>query len=253
VDARRLAEKWAVARGTAEKADKPDPMQERDALAWLITAGVGAAVLRVLLLEVRAAMTEGYWIGFASAGSVLLGTDVDWGSWVPGDLDAARLVLDEQGGAGGLLALLDAADVRIRSVSANLMDDLARALALSLARGESAATLAADLRDILDDATRAWMVAVTEISRASSAATLDRYQAAGVEASEWMTALDDRVCPICDGNEQDGPVPLRSAFSSGDTQPPAHPLCRCALSPTTLTGPEAAAALAGAGIEEESA
>jgi SPP1 gp7 family putative phage head morphogenesis protein len=43
---------------------------------------------------------------------------------------------------------------------------------------------------------------------------------------EWLTAEDERVCPICgplDGER----VGLREAFSGGFSHPPAHPQCRC--------------------------
>jgi hypothetical protein len=52
-----------------------------------------------------------------------------------------------------------------------------------------------------------------------------------VSAKEWLTALDDRVCRICSGNEGDGPIALGAYFSSGDDAPPGHPNCRCAIGP----------------------
>lgn len=44
----------------------------------------------------------------------------------------------------------------------------------------------------------------------------------------WLTANDERVCPICgtaEGEEQY----LQRSFSSGVLLPPAHPSCRCAV------------------------
>ena len=80
------------------------------------------------------------------------------------------------------------------------------------------------------------MVAVTEINRAVSAATLAIYAEAGIRAKEWLTAADQRVCPTCDRNAGDGPIPLDAAFTSGDTAPPGHPTCRCALGPVDFMG-----------------
>lgn len=45
---------------------------------------------------------------------------------------------------------------------------------------------------------------------------------------KWLTAYDERVCPICsaiDGETADMDAP----FSIGKLLPPAHPLCRCAV------------------------
>jgi hypothetical protein len=54
-----------------------------------------------------------------------------------------------------------------------------------------------------------------------------RYKDAGLEKQEW--AVSD-PCDICAKN--DGAiVPIGTSFPSGDTQPPAHPHCRCVLLP----------------------
>jgi hypothetical protein len=54
-----------------------------------------------------------------------------------------------------------------------------------------------------------------------------RYKEAGLEKQEW--AVSD-PCDICAKN--DGAiVPIGTSFPSGDTQPPAHPHCRCVLLP----------------------
>jgi SPP1 gp7 family putative phage head morphogenesis protein len=255
VDPAAIAEAWAAARNLPKdsKPDGPDAAQIADALAWLANLGVLGAIRAAIEPVLEDAAAEGYLIGYVSAVAMVLETAVDWHGWTPGDADAARLVLDENGGSAGLRALLDAAGVTINGISATEFDRLAEALAEALLKGDSAETLAAALSGIVADEVAAYRIAVTEISRAVSAATLNTYAALGVEASEWLTSLDDRVCSICGGNEDDGPVLLRSAFSSGDTQPPAHPVCRCSLIPVTLTGADAAAALADAGQDEEGA
>lgn len=43
-------------------------------------------------------------------------------------------------------------------------------------------------------------------------------------------------CKICRGNEADGAIPLSQAFSSGVTQGPAHPRCRCCVAPAVTGG-----------------
>lgn len=76
---------------------------------------------------------------------------------------------------------------------------------------------------------RARTIANTEINRAMSRATRDAYSRNGIEAQEWITTGDDRVCDVCDANESQGAV--TTEFGSGDDYPPAHPNCRCALIP----------------------
>jgi hypothetical protein len=73
---------------------------------------------------------------------------------------------------------------------------------------------------------RAEAIAVTEITRAASAA-LDEYQAqlddAGVMMEKvWRTNRDELVCPLC------GPLNGKPETEWGDHgPPPRHPRCRC--------------------------
>ena len=51
----------------------------------------------------------------------------------------------------------------------------------------------------------------------------------------WLTAADERVCPVCgmaDGEECD----IESVFSMGKKLPPAHPSCRCAVAYEEVEG-----------------
>lgn len=207
----------------------PDPR------AWLATQDVH---LSGPLAQVMADLyTEGYLVGDRSAQAVLaagLGATVDWGDWKPGDPQAARLILSGDGSDVGLERLLQSAGVTISSIAEGRLDEVAAVLADGLENGLGPDEIAAALRGVLDDPKWARMVALTETNRAMSAATLQRYRDNGVEAKEWLTALDQRVCGLCSDNEGDGPIPLSAYFSSGDDAPPGHPSCRCAVTPSTL-------------------
>ena len=98
----------------------------------------------------------------------------------------------------------------------------------------SVQSLADQLRDVLDNPSRAELVAQTEIARAQSSAALREYAESAVERVEWSTAEDAKVCPRCDADEAAGPVPIHTAFPSGNLMPPGHPRCRCALIPAAL-------------------
>ena len=245
VDTRRLAEQWIAERAILGKADEPDLddveaaggdeaviRTDHDAVGWLTAHGVNLVAALVFIHQLHA---EGYVIGERSATAVVSGrATVDWSTWKPGHADAARLV-HPAGAANGLETLLDDAGITIRSVAANRMDKLAQALSDALAAGDSVDTLARDLRDILDDEAWAERVAVTEISRAMSAATLNTYRANGISQVSWLVAADQRTCVLCINNESAGPIPIGANFPSGAVHPPQHPSCRCSLLPESTS------------------
>lgn len=156
---------------------------------------------------------------------------IDWQGWEPGHPEAARKILSADGADVRLAALLDADGMSIGRIAEGRLDEVAAVLADGLERGASADEIATALRGVLDDPHWAYMTAVTETNRAMSAATLDEYEQSGVDGKGWLTAFDQRVCPICGGNEDAGPIPLGEAFPSGHQRPPAHPRCRCGLIP----------------------
>jgi SPP1 gp7 family putative phage head morphogenesis protein len=232
-----LARTWLASRTEATD------LGAADARAWLEQQGIDLETPLRRVLEPL--WTEGYFIGDRAAAAMVAGLllarkaadphafDVaaDWSGWTPGDARAAALILDAEGRAGGLIDLLDAAGVDITSIAMHRLDDLAQVLHRSLAEGWSNGKLAKALRGVLEDPRYARMVATTETNRAVSAASLARYRDNQIEAKEWMSAEDQRVCKICNENEGDGPVALDAYFSSGDDAPPGHPDCRCAIAP----------------------
>jgi hypothetical protein len=165
----------------------------------------------------------------------------DWGTWVPGDLEAAREILEREGLLDGLLELLDTGDTIADSIMVARLDALAGALIAGLEAGDPPAKIAAALRAINADPRWAYRVAVTETTRAVSSATLLRYGRNGIAAKEWATAADQRVCSVCNINQDTGAVLLANPFPSGDDAPPGHPLCRCSLYPALQSVSEAMA------------
>jgi SPP1 gp7 family putative phage head morphogenesis protein len=96
--------------------------------------------------------------------------------------------------------------------------------------------LETSLLDTVASVTRALTLTQTEITWSMAEGMLGWYFGAGVRTVGWLTAEDDRVCPRCAGNEAEGWIPSGDDFPSGDTQPPAHPNCRCALMPGDIHG-----------------
>jgi SPP1 gp7 family putative phage head morphogenesis protein len=90
-----------------------------------------------------------------------------------------------------------------------------------------------DLRATFMDmsGTRAEMIARTETCDALEQAFMDRAEELGIDGKEWVVLSP---CPICEENAAAGPIGIDETFPSGDIRPPAHPNCRCALSPVLL-------------------
>lgn len=209
----------------------------RDQLVKLIRGGV-TADQAVVAIEQSVGSTiapvlddlwyESWALGDRSALAKVVGGEPDWADWKPGDPDAARLVVDEE----AFNRLLESYGIdEIKSIADSYMTDATRLLHDALERGASADELARELSYLLANSDRAKMIAQTETARAVSRAAENRYREAGIEKVQWVTAMDERVCPICDGNEEAGPTPVGSSFPSGVSSPPGHPRCRCVVIP----------------------
>lgn len=104
-----------------------------------------------------------------------------------------------------------------------------------------------DIIDLLQPAfgdARAAMIAVTETTRAYASGQIEAAKQLQAKYPDftviktWETNNDDRVCDIC-GPNQGQEIGLDEAFSSGDTEPPAHVNCRCWINYYTKEGRDA--------------
>lgn len=141
-----------------------------------------------------------------------------WDDWKAGDVGAADLVHDS-----GFRALMRDQDVAIRGISDTTLDRMGTLLSEGAARGDSVDTIARSMEGILDDPSRAYGIANTELARAVSQATADTFEANDIEEWDWL--VSDDACDECLDEEDSNP------HSLGDLQPPLHPSCRCAMSP----------------------
>lgn len=78
----------------------------------------------------------------------------------------------------------------------------------------------------LDSSNWSFMVARTETARAASFAQKATLQEIGMKTWQWN--VQDSGCDICDDND-DAIVAIGDDFPSGDSEPPAHPNCRCVV------------------------
>ena len=204
----------------------------QQAWSWLTGQGVQAAIQAAINSVMQNLYAEGFAVGKESAREQLDSAYESkfWDDWKPGDVSAARLVA-----GNGLQELLDGYGIQtIKSVAQTRMKDLANALAEGFEEGDSADTIAKDIRQILITPQRAQMIAGTELARATVQASVKEYVKADQDAKAWSGTPDDRICPGCKKNVEAGYIPIGNAFPSGALWPPGHPECRCAPMPGKL-------------------
>lgn len=221
---------------TMPNPDEPLSLARAKARAWAImnvklnNEGLYAVIRRVL--------ADGFVLGRTSANDALRKTKkykpkavnndnlegfIDWENWKPGSQSASLLLRP----AGAFKKLLEDINITIKGINNEDYERLGSALADSVALGLSPKRSAKLIENIVASPARALTIAITEGSRAINTATVERYEEMGVEEMEWIAAIP---CDVCAENEGEVRA-VGEAFPSGDTEPPAHPNCRCALLP----------------------
>lgn len=129
----------------------------------------------------------------------------------------------------------------IGGINATTQEQVVFAIDKWIKSGERLDSLTAMLTPIFG-ATRAEMIAVTEVTRLYAEGNILAWDGYGgfVSGKSWNTANDDLVCPIC-APLNGKIVSLQGAWSAdaegniveglGLYAPPAHPRCRCWLTP----------------------
>ena len=148
---------------------------------------------------------------------------VDWSTWKPGDKASAVLLNPPR----AFQRLLANAGITLKGFSDTTLTDIGNAVGEAIELGLDAKTSAKNIMNHVANPARALSIAITEQNRAISTATSNRYLEAGLEKMEWLVF---QPCDICAQNANQV-VSIGAPFPSGDTQPPAHPHCRCALAP----------------------
>lgn len=123
-----------------------------------------------------------------------------------------------------------AAGKRIKGVTDNILNTISETLSDGLSRGYGVPKLAQMLRSQLGDVIsrkRAKVIAQTETAFAFGYAQEVLARKVGAEQKRWITAKDDKVCPICLSNQDIGAVAVDDDFPGGVKWTPQHPMCRC--------------------------
>jgi SPP1 gp7 family putative phage head morphogenesis protein len=155
---------------------------------------------------------------------------IDWDTWQPGDAASAMLLDPPQAfqnlvsRSGNLITGLDKTGYEL----------IGTALADSIRLGLSPSRAAKRINETIGSPARALSIAVTESSRVMNASAMNRYKESGIKQHKWMPVLavagGGVACERCAQNTGQV-VNIGASFNSGNTQPPAHPHCRCNLQP----------------------
>ena len=113
----------------------------------------------------------------------------------------------------------------IDETTRNRMITLIRDSRMNMTTIDELANMIADEFEGISE-TRAFMIANTEANQAMSTAQQAFLKENGVATKKWVGA-GPNTCAICQGNEDQGPIPIDDEFESGDETPPGHPGCEC--------------------------
>jgi SPP1 gp7 family putative phage head morphogenesis protein len=125
----------------------------------------------------------------------------------------------------------------VRGIIATTRDRIALEVAEYVRNSETIGTLIGRLSEgNLFSPVRAQMIAVTEVTRAYAEGNRQAWKVSGViEKRRWRTNADELVCPVC-GPLAGQVVGLDEDFDGGVSGPPAHPRCRCWVTPVVEDG-----------------
>jgi SPP1 gp7 family putative phage head morphogenesis protein len=230
VDAKQIYEQY----GRTQPNVSDNVTQDRArARAWaLMNVLFNNEALRAALLRLYA---EAWVTGDAAAGEAIgeeralrkaVEGAIDWSKWQPGDAAAAMLLDPPR----AFEELITSSGSLIRGLDKTGYELIGTALADSIRAGYSPNRAAKLIQDAVGSPARALTIAVTESSRVMNASALNRYREAGIKDAQWMVVFGGGACEKCAQNANKI-IPLGGTYPSGNTQPPAHPHCRCNLRP----------------------
>ena len=119
----------------------------------------------------------------------------------------------------------------IQGITATTRDVLRSKVNDWIVSGEPLSTLTRDKGLVyLFGEKRAKKIAVTEVTRAYAEANQLVFQQTGVQRRRWNAGNDELMCPVCRKLNQKV-AGINEPFPGGIMLPPAHPSCRCWITP----------------------
>ena len=207
----------------------------------MIAADLPASDRAAWLAAMQSALIDATAEGQAAATALIANASGVTISW---DLVAA----DAKAALEGNQVLQDQAGTWIADQIHGLGYQLAQKLAAMWDDGATRAEMEAMIEALLGTTeNNAGLLLDTMIGQALAAGALATYAAAGLEYADFITAGDGRVCPACALAEDQSPYLLANT-----PQPPLHPGCRCAVSPSDFQPTSASLALVGTYADQSS-
>lgn len=124
----------------------------------------------------------------------------------------------------------------VKGLSEDMKNKLRQVIHRAVIDGKPLSAINKEIEDIFGTIeNRAEAIGRTEIQRASNYGRLNAYQKAGVKKKRWVSAQDNRVCPICKKMhgqviqiDRDFQVEYNGKLYRAKA-PPLHPNCRCTI------------------------
>lgn len=146
------------------------------------------------------------------------------------DANIQKLATDKVASLVGKKVLKDGTIVDNPNATMNINEttrnNILQSIKTSLALGETSQEALIRMQDIIYDPGRAQMISQTESVNAYQQGLSEFANESGAVGKEWDTFMG---CEICQGNTNQGAIPINGEFQSGDSEPSAHPNCKCGL------------------------
>lgn len=112
------------------------------------------------------------------------------------------------------------------SITDKLRDDIRSSLTTSIGLGETTQEATDRIAMVINNPTRAATIARTESVNAFGKGLQAFGKQSDAVGKEWQ---DNGAQDVCADNADAGPIPIDELFPSGDSEPAAHPNCRCIM------------------------
>lgn len=112
------------------------------------------------------------------------------------------------------------------NITDTVRNDVAQSIKTSLALGENINDATARIQRVIADPMRAERIARTESVNAYQSGLAEFADQSNAVGKEWQ---DAGASDECADNTAVGPISIDDTFPSGDSEPTAHPNCRCGI------------------------
>lgn len=114
----------------------------------------------------------------------------------------------------------------VTGINSTTRDRIQQSISTSLSLGEDQSAAAERIGSIINDPSRAEVIARTEAVNSYNKGLMSFAGESGATGKEWQDVGAEDECA---DNSSEGQIGIDDSFDSGDDAPPAHPNCRCGM------------------------